>query len=182
MSESTNKTLGELLLELKTRVNLHPDNDNPRLVSSLQEAHEVMWSMLHQQNSNSEKPKFSDTDDRPGVSDRLVLLYALSLVKSLLNQPDAQVSVSACANLLKLEKIRMKQNRDKKILAANERYEEIRQHKKMLEADGWMDCEREQWKLDRGFFQDHVITDTCVGICGKRVYIKIAKRDSIGSP
>ncbi len=57
------------------------------------------------------RPRFTQPADRPGVSDRLVFLYALSLAKSHYRHPDAQVAVSACSNLLRLEKIRQHQNR-----------------------------------------------------------------------
>lgn len=57
------------------------------------------------------RPRFTQPADRPGVSDRLVFLYALSLAKSHYRQPDAQLAVSACTNLLRLEKIRQHQNR-----------------------------------------------------------------------
>lgn len=57
------------------------------------------------------QPRFSQPSDRPGISDRLVFLYALSLAKSHYRHPDSQVAVSACTNLLRLEKIRQHQNR-----------------------------------------------------------------------
>ena len=57
------------------------------------------------------RPRFAQPSDRPGVSDRLIFLYALSLAKSHYRHPDAQVAVSACTNLLRLEKIRQHQNR-----------------------------------------------------------------------
>jgi len=57
------------------------------------------------------RPRFTQPSDRTGISDRLVFLYALSLAKSHYRHPDAQVAVSACTNLLRLEKIRQHQNR-----------------------------------------------------------------------
>ncbi|WAW09889.1 hypothetical protein NB640_11815 [Oxalobacter vibrioformis] len=57
------------------------------------------------------RPRFNQPSDRPGISDRLVFLYALSLAKSHYRHPDAQVAVSACTNLLRLEKVRQHQNR-----------------------------------------------------------------------
>ncbi len=106
-----NRTLGELLTELRKRLDMD-EKSNPILTSFLQEAHDIMYAQLNPTAIDCrERPRFTYQTDISGVSDRLVLLYALALAKSHYRHPDAQVAVSACTNLLRLEKIRQHQNR-----------------------------------------------------------------------
>ena len=55
-------------------------------------------------------PRFTMDDDRPGVDDRLILLYALSIGKAHFRQPDAQASLSAFNRMLSLAKGKQHQN------------------------------------------------------------------------
>ena len=57
------------------------------------------------------KPRFAQSADRPGVSDRLILLYAIANAKAHFRHPDSQ-SVAVLVNTkLRLEKIKQHENR-----------------------------------------------------------------------
>ena len=57
------------------------------------------------------KPRFAQSADRPGVSDRLILLYAIANAKAHFRHPDSQ-SVAVLFNTkLRLEKIKQHENR-----------------------------------------------------------------------
>lgn len=57
------------------------------------------------------RPRFSQSADRPGVADRLVLLYAIANAKAHFRHPDSQ-SVAVLFNTkLRLEKIKQHENR-----------------------------------------------------------------------
>jgi len=59
----------------------------------------------------ADRGRFDRMSDRPSVSDRLVLLYALANAKAHYRHPDAQASGSAFKNMLNREKFRQKENR-----------------------------------------------------------------------
>lgn len=59
----------------------------------------------------AEKPRFDRSSDRPGVPDRLVLLYALANAKAHYRHPDAQASATSFQNMLSKEKFRQKENK-----------------------------------------------------------------------
>ena len=59
----------------------------------------------------ADKPRFDRANDRPGVPDRLVFLYALANAKAHYRHPDAQASATAFQNMLGREKFRQKENR-----------------------------------------------------------------------
>jgi hypothetical protein len=57
------------------------------------------------------KPRFTQDADRPGVPDRLVLLYAISAAKAHYRHPDAQASAGAFQKMLASELFKQKQNK-----------------------------------------------------------------------
>ncbi len=57
------------------------------------------------------KPRFTQANDRPGVPDRLVLLYALANAKAHFGRPDSQSVAATFNNLLAKEKSRQHENR-----------------------------------------------------------------------
>jgi hypothetical protein len=57
------------------------------------------------------QPRFTQDADRPGVPDRLVLLYAIATAKSHYRHPDAQVAGTTFANMLRIEKVKQHENR-----------------------------------------------------------------------
>lgn len=57
------------------------------------------------------QPRFDRTSDRPGVPDRLVFLYALTVAKGHLKHPDAQVAAEAFKAMLNKEKALQKENK-----------------------------------------------------------------------
>ena len=57
------------------------------------------------------KPRFSESSDRPGVPDDLVLLYAIYAAKAHLRHPDYQVASSAFTAALSKAKSRQHENR-----------------------------------------------------------------------
>ncbi|MFM8899160.1 MAG: hypothetical protein ACKOF9_04320 [Burkholderiales bacterium] len=57
------------------------------------------------------KPRFDRANDRPGVPDRLVFLYALANAKAHYRHPDAQASAASFQNMLNKEKSRQKENK-----------------------------------------------------------------------
>ena len=59
----------------------------------------------------ADKPRFDRANDRPGVPDRLVFLYALANAKAHYRHPDAQAAATAFQNMLGREKFRQKENR-----------------------------------------------------------------------
>lgn len=56
-------------------------------------------------------PRFTQSSDRPGVNDRLILLYAIANGKAHYRHPDAQAAGTTFANMLKAEKGRQHENR-----------------------------------------------------------------------
>jgi hypothetical protein len=56
-------------------------------------------------------PRFMRDSDRPGVPDRLILLYALAVAKAHYGKPDAQAALSTFNRLLSLEKMKLLENR-----------------------------------------------------------------------
>ncbi|MDR1311568.1 MAG: hypothetical protein LBK01_06835 [Burkholderiaceae bacterium] len=56
-------------------------------------------------------PRFTRDSDRPGVPDRLLLLYALAVSKAHYGKADAQAALSTFNRLLSLEKQKMQENR-----------------------------------------------------------------------
>lgn len=59
----------------------------------------------------ADKPRFDRANDRPGVPDRLVFLYALANAKAHYRHPDAQAAATAFQNMLGREKFRQKENK-----------------------------------------------------------------------
>lgn len=59
----------------------------------------------------ADKPRFDRANDRPGVPDRLVFLYALANAKAHYRHPDAQAAATAFQNMLNKEKFRQKENK-----------------------------------------------------------------------
>lgn len=57
------------------------------------------------------RPRFAQSSDRPGVSDRLVLLYALVNAKSHFRHPDAQSVAALFASQLRRERVKQHENR-----------------------------------------------------------------------
>lgn len=57
------------------------------------------------------QPRFEQAGDRPGVPDRLVLLYAIATAKGHYRHPDAQVAGTTFTNMLNKEKIRQHEKR-----------------------------------------------------------------------
>jgi hypothetical protein len=57
------------------------------------------------------KPKFTADNHRPGVNDRLILLYALANAKAHYRHPDAQAAGTTFSNLLRLEKAKQHEKR-----------------------------------------------------------------------
>jgi hypothetical protein len=57
------------------------------------------------------KPRFTQAADRPGVPDRLILLYAIANAKAHYRHPDAQAAGATFANMLRTEKGRQHENR-----------------------------------------------------------------------
>ncbi len=57
------------------------------------------------------RPRFVQSSDRPGVSDRLVLLYALVSAKSHFRHPDAQSVAALFASQLRRERVKQHENR-----------------------------------------------------------------------
>lgn len=57
------------------------------------------------------KPRFTQDQDRPGVPDRLLFLYALANAKAHYRQPDAQASGASFAKMLASAKARQHENR-----------------------------------------------------------------------
>ena len=59
----------------------------------------------------ADKPRFDRANDRPGVPDRLVFLYALANAKAHYRHPDAQAAATSFQNMLNKEKFRQKENK-----------------------------------------------------------------------
>lgn len=57
------------------------------------------------------KPSFTADSHKPGVPDRLVLLYAIANAKAHYRHPDAQAAGTTFANLLRQEKVKQHENR-----------------------------------------------------------------------
>lgn len=57
------------------------------------------------------QPRFSNAADRPGVPDRLILLYAISQAKAHYRHPDAQAAGSIFADMLRQEMVDQHENR-----------------------------------------------------------------------
>lgn len=57
------------------------------------------------------KPRFTQDADRPGVPDRLVLLYAIANGKSHYRHPDAQIAGATFTTMLNREKSKQHENR-----------------------------------------------------------------------
>lgn len=57
------------------------------------------------------KPRFAQDQDRPGVPDRLVFLYALANAKAHYRQPDAQAAGASFTKALSKEKMKQHENR-----------------------------------------------------------------------
>jgi hypothetical protein len=59
----------------------------------------------------ADKPRFDRINDRPGVPDRLVFLFALANAKAHYRHPDAQAAASSFQTMLGKEKFRQKENK-----------------------------------------------------------------------
>ncbi|EEO27788.1 hypothetical protein [Oxalobacter paraformigenes] len=57
------------------------------------------------------RPRFAQSSDRPGVSDRLVLLYALVNAKAHFRHPDAQSVAALFASQMRRERVKQHENR-----------------------------------------------------------------------
>lgn len=57
------------------------------------------------------KPAFTADSHKPGVPDRLVLLYAIANAKAHYRHPDAQAAGTTFANMLRQEKVKQHENR-----------------------------------------------------------------------
>lgn len=64
------------------------------------------------------RPRFLQPSDRPGVPDRLILLYAIANAKAHYRHPDAQAAGATFADMLKIEQANMHESR--RYLVSNE--------------------------------------------------------------
>src|SRR5687768_14915564 len=80
------------------------------------------------------KPRFTQDQDRPGVPDRLVFLYALANAKAHYRQPDAQAAGATFTKMLATAKARQHENR-RYVMATGK--EEARQAQVVQTANGF---------------------------------------------
>jgi hypothetical protein len=57
------------------------------------------------------KPRFSQPSDRPGVPDRLILLYAIANAKAHYNRSDAQAAGATFTEMLEMAKSNRHENK-----------------------------------------------------------------------